>query len=329
MGEGQVLNTGFNYVSDHSGGYSLNGLFTGSEGTLGIVTKVTLKAVPAPEVIKPISVMFDHLLDIFPLMHAITRKRIEPLHIAFVDEFHNKYLRDIGRHTPGEGAILNIVLEGDKGSVAREESVIDGLIAEHGGKRLSDEDAQHEWEENPYEFRVREIGVSAALGEVVVPMTEFVDMVTNLYQLIKKMKMEASIIGMLGDRNTVLFMPYYIYVEKRMVKSMTSLSFPKKVGDLARQHKGRPLGFGLFFAQNLKKIRGEGADVMYDIKTVLDPYDVINPGKMFEGMTRYGMPMPGFAMNLGMNMMSVGKKVLPKDKALKRSIDKQQPKKEE
>jgi glycolate oxidase len=317
--EGQILDTGFNYVSDHSSGYNLTGLLMGMEGTLGIVTSVTLKAVPAPDVIKPISVMFPTLMDLFPLMHAITRKRITPLHIAFVDEFHLQYLKDMGRHVPGDGAVLNIVLEGAKESVAWEETVIDELIAEHGGTRLSDEDATHEWEENPYEFRVREVGVSAALSEVVIPITEFSEMIPELYKLIKGMKMEASIIGMLGDRNTVLLMPYYLYVEKKLVRSMTSLSFPKKVGDLAMRHKGRPLGFGLFFAQNLKKIRGNGAGVMFDIKTVLDPHDVVNPGKMFEGMTRYGMPMPGFAMNMGMNLMAGGKKVLTKDKAFKKA----------
>ena len=224
--EGLVLDTGFNYVSDHSSGYNLNGLMMGGEGTLGLITSVTLKAVPAPEVIKPISVMFPTLVELFPLMHAITRKRITPLHIAFVDEFHLKYLKDMGRHVPGDGAVLNIVLEGDKESVAWEEKVIEGLMAEHGGKRLSDEDAQHEWEENPYEFRVREVGVSAALCEVVVPMTEFTEIIPEMYNLIKSMKMEASIIGMLGDRNTVLLMPYYLYVEKKLVRSMTSPWLP-------------------------------------------------------------------------------------------------------
>lgn len=321
LGDGSVIDTGFDYVSDHSAGYNLNGLMVGAEGTLGIITKVTLKAVPAPEVVKPISVRFDDLQALFPLMHAITRSRITPLHISFVDERHMKYLKQIGRHAPTDGALLNVVLEGAKEQVAWEESVVDGLIAKHGGSRLSDEDAQHEWEENPYEFRVREVGVSAALAEVVVPMTEFREMVDELYGLISKMKMQASIIGMLGDRNTVLLMPYYLYVEKKLVKSMASLSFATKVGNLSMEHKGRPLGFGLFYAQNLKKIRGQGANVMWDIKTVMDPHDVVNPGKMFEGLMRFGVPMPGFGMKMGMGMMAGMKKMMTKDKAIDKAVE--------
>ncbi len=316
LGEGQIIETGFDYVSDHSAGYNLNGLFIGTEGTLGIVTKVTLKAEPAPDVFMPISVRFDHLSDVFPLLHAITRSRVNPMHISFVDELHTSYLERIGKHVATDGAVLNLVLEGAKGQVDWENGVINELIAKHGGKRLTDEDAMHEWEENPYEFRVREVGVSAALAEVVVPLTEFRDMVQELYELIRSMKMEASIIGMMGDRNTVLLMPYYLYVEKKLIKSMASLSFGAKVGNLAMEHKGRPLGFGLFYAQNLKRIRGEGANLMWDLKTTIDPHDIINPGKMLEGLMRFGIGMPGFGMRMGMGVMAVGKKVLTKDKAL-------------
>ncbi len=320
LGDGSVIETGFNYVSDHSAGYNLNGLFVGAEGTLGLVTKVTLKAMPAPDVIKPISIRFDHLTDIFPLLYAITRSRVQPMHISFVDEHHTDYLKRIGRHVATDGAVLNLVLEGAKGQVEWEEGEVDTLIAKHGGRRLPDEAAQDEWEENPYEFRVREVGVSAALAEVVVPLTEFREMVGETYELIKKMKMQASIIGMMGDRNTVLLMPYYLYVEKKLVKSMASLSFASKVGNLSMEYKGRPLGFGLFYAQNLKKIRGDGANVMWDLKTVLDPHDVVNPGKMFEGLMRFGIPMPGIGMSMGMGMMAVGKKVLTKDKALEKKV---------
>ncbi|MCK5414046.1 MAG: hypothetical protein KAJ35_01555, partial [Thermoplasmata archaeon] len=56
------------------------------------------------------------------------------------------------------------------------------------------------------------------------------------------------------------------------------------------------------------------------IKTVIDPHDVINPGKMFEGLMRFGIPMPGIGMRMGMGMMAVGKKMLTKDKALEQKV---------
>ena len=53
---------------------------------------------------------------------------------------------------------------------------------------------------------------------------------------------------------------------------------------------------------------------------VMDPHDIVNPGKMFEGLMRFGIPMPGIGMKMGMGMMAVGKKMLTKDKALETKV---------
>ncbi len=53
---------------------------------------------------------------------------------------------------------------------------------------------------------------------------------------------------------------------------------------------------------------------MFYIKTVLDPHNVLNPGKLVEGVMKYGVPIPGFAQGIAMDVMSITKKVLPKDK---------------
>jgi glycolate oxidase len=318
--EGQIIETGFDYVSDHSAGYNLNALFQGSEGTLGVVTKVTLKAVPAPEAIRPVAIRFGGLSEMYPLLHAVTRTRIEPLHISFADENHTGYLRKMGRDAP-EGAVLMLVLEGSKEQVAIEDRTIDDLVTKHGGTRLPDDVAQHEWEESPYELRAREVGVSAALAEAVVPLTELPETLPEVYELIRGMKMEAAVLGMMGDRNTVLLMPYYMYNEKKMVKSMTVLSFGSKLGNIAMAHKGRPLGFGLFYAHNLKKVRGDGADLMFDIKTVVDPHDIMNPGKLLEGLTKFGFPLPGLVMDVGMGAMAGGKKLMSKDSSFEDNVE--------
>jgi glycolate oxidase len=205
--------------------------------------------------------------------------------------------------------------------VELEDGKLDAMIEAHGGNRQTDEMAAHEFEEAPYELRTREVGVAAALGEAVVPLTELRETLPEVYGLIESMKMEAAVLGMVGDRNTVLLMPYYMYDDKKLVKSMAGLSFNKKLGDVAMAHKGRPLGFGLFFAMNLPKVRGEGADLMFDIKTVMDPHDIMNPGKLLEGLTKFGIPLPAGVMRGGMSAMSGMKKVMSKDKAFEERVD--------
>ncbi|MCK5038702.1 MAG: FAD-binding oxidoreductase [Thermoplasmata archaeon] len=319
---GEIIQTGFNGVSDHSAGYSLNDLFVGSEGTLGIITKVTMMAEPAPEVLRPTSYQFKDLMSSFPFMKAISRSKIRPLNISFVDEKHIKFLDMMGKHTPGPGALINIALEGSQGSVQYEESVLDALSQQHDGVKMTDHTAEHEWNERAYEFRPREVGLSAALGEVLVPLNKFQIVIKDTYELIDNMGMEASIIGMMTDRNTVALLPYFIYDDKKLIQGNTSLAFPKKLGDIAFDHGGRPVGLGLLFAGNLPKIRGNAVELMFDIKTVLDPHDIMNPGKSMEGITKQGVPIPKIAMDIGMGAMAAVKMVLPDDKAFKEKAKK-------
>jgi len=321
--KGQIINTGFNKVSNHSSGYNLNGLFVGTEGTLGIITKVTLKAYPAPEILKPIAVQFKTLAEAFPFMKAISREGITPLHIGFSDERHFVYLERIGKKTHVRGALVNIALEGTADYVRYEEGVIEKLITQTGGIRLPDDVAKHEWDEKSYEFRARKVGIGTLPGEILIPLASFPKVVEETYALIRSMKMEASIIGMVGDRSSVALLPYYFYNEEDPIKSLAVLSFNKKFGDIGFKYGGRPLGLGLFFGASISKLRGkDGAKAMSDIKTALDPFDILNPGKTLEGRTRFGMPVPGFAMDMGMDIMADVKQMLPKDKDFRESTKK-------
>lgn len=317
--EGQIIQTGFNNTMSNSTGYNLNGLMVGSEGTLGIITKITLKAYPAPEILKPISIQFSNLDESYAFVRAVTKSNITPLNISFVDEKHVEFLSMMGKHTPGKGALINIALEGAMEVVRYEEKVITQLAQAAGGLKLSDKVAEQEWDERAYEFRPREVGLSAVPGEIVVPLSRFQEVIGKVYELIDDMGMEASIIGMMGDRSTVVLLPYFIFDETDIIKSTTSLSFPKKLGDIGFSTGGHPVGLGLFFAGNLPKLHGTyGAELMFNLKTMIDPHDIVNPGKLLEGVTKFGAPIPGKVMNLSMDAMALAKKTMPKDTTYER-----------
>ena len=94
---------------------------------------------------------------------------------------------------------------------------------------------------------------------MLVPISKFTDMSKDLYSLMDKMKMEGAIVGIMADRNTAMFMPYYLYDKGSMTKTMTSLSFDYEAGELAKSHGGRMVaGFGIFFGSLLKVVRGNG-----------------------------------------------------------------------
>jgi glycolate oxidase len=312
MPDGSLIETGFDHVADNSAGYNLNALMVGAEGTLGIICEVTVKLQPAPEILKNNSYSFDKLEALQQPLWEICRARITPLHIAFSDGKHFEYLRKSGRHAPEVGTILNVTFEGAKEEVAREEAIVDAIVEKNGGKRMSDEVGKHEWDERCYEFRSREVGLSSIPGEVVSRLKDFAEVTSKCYGLLDEFKMEGAIIGIMCDRNTVMFMPYFFFDPDSLI-SMTSYAFNKKLSDLSFKHGGRPLGFGAFFAGNLEIIRGkDGLKQMKAIKKALDEKEIMNPGKLLGMKTRYGIGISSKLFEMGMDAIGMGKKLLPR-----------------
>lgn len=320
--DGSIIDTGFDTLADNMSGYNLNRLFVGAEGTLGVICEVTFKLTPKPEILRPLAYAFESLDKLQAPINDITHSRVMPLHIAWSDNNHFKYLKKIGHHPPAEASLLLITLEGDKAVVEHEEKVIDDIVAKYGGKKMADEVAQHEWDERCYEFRCRELGLGSVPMEVLVPVSSYAAMTNDLYDLMRSMKMEGAIIGIMADRNTVMFMPYYIYDAESLSKSVTSLSFNFKCGDLAYKHGGRMLGgFGLFFGPLLKKVRGEGYAVETAIKNAIDPKEIMNPGKLLGMKTRFGLPVGPGLLGFGLDSMAVVKKILPGDKNVEKKAE--------
>lgn len=276
----------------------------GAEGTLGIITKVTLRMHPAPEEIRPISYVFPGLKEMSDAIFEITRSPITPLHISFLDKNHFDYLRLIGGDVPQIHAALNFALEGTKVLLEGEEAILDNIMKKHKGKKQSKEFSDHEWEMRLFEMKVKRLGPTAILSEGLFPVSKLFETIQQTEKMIKKMGFAAGITGTVPDRNTVAFMPY-VLTDERKFKSLTSMAFTKKIGDLSFKLGGRPPGLGIFFAGNLKKLHPQGADVMRDIKSVMDPYDIMNPGKTTEALTRFGIPIPAFGMSMGMDMMAL------------------------
>jgi hypothetical protein len=109
-----------------------------------------------------------------------------------------------------------------------------------------------------------------------------------------------------------MFMPYY-FMDNDSLLSLMSFSYNKKTSDLAYKHGGRPLGFGYFFAANLKIVRGkEATEEMKSIKKALDKAEIMNPGHLLEMDTRFGISLSSGLFELAMDGIGVAKKMLPR-----------------
>jgi glycolate oxidase len=310
---GQVINTGADFTISNQGGYNLNGLFVGSEGTLGIVTRATLKLHPAPKQFRPLTYAVDDLENLAKAIFHITREKVTPLHIGYVDKRHLEALKALGKDTPKANALINICLEGDEADNDRDEEVLTGIISQYTGKKLPDKVAVHEWEERFYEFRTKRLGPSFITSSIFVPTPRFLEVIKEVEDLATSMKVNLAITGVVPDRSTVDYMPYFLTDERKLTFILTT-SFTKKLADVAFKHDGRAVGLGVWMASNLPRLAKNSAKTMYDIKGAIDPYDVMNPGKMLEIGTRFGFPVPATLMNIGMDTFAILKGLMPHDK---------------
>ena len=320
--DGSIVTTGFERVSDNMSGYNLNHLFVGAEGTLGVICEITFKLTPRPEVLRPIAYSFESLDKAEGALCEISHSRLTVLHIGFSDANHFKMQNRAGIVDHEFGSIILVALEGYKTVVDYEETVLDEIMERNGGKKEAPEVGEHEWEERCYEFRCRKVGLGSVPGEVIVPVHSFAKMTKDVYELMDSMKMEGAIIGIMADRNTVMFMPYYVYNSESMSKSVSSLSFDYQCGELAKANGGRMLGgFGLFFGSTLSQVRGEGYKIEVGIKNAIDPEEIMNPGKLLGMETRFGLSVTPEMLGFGMSALSAFKKIMGKDKNFEKKAE--------
>ena len=102
---------------------------------------------------------------------------------------------------------------------------------------------------------------------------------------------------------------------------MLAFGFNFYLGDSAMEYGGRSTGFGVFFAWMLDVIHDpQTAAMMRSVKTVLDPNDVVNPGHLVCGATRFGLNLSKGLMGFGSKFMQGMKKIMPADKTFSENL---------
>ena len=322
LSNGDIIHTGYDNMGDYNSGLNLNQFFEGSEGTLGLFGTVTFRIHPMG-VIKPVAYEFEHLADANPVIQKIiAHASVKPLHIAWSDENHFANQRRAGCHAPDVKNLLCVTFQGAQNYVDMEIAEVDAIVAGVGGKRIADEIASHEWDERCYEFRARKAGVGEIPAEVIVPAKRWGDFVGECYKGFDVMKMEmGGVIGVMVDNQTTLFMPYY-FKDDELLTGMLAFSFNFYLGDRAVEYGGRTTGFGIFFAWNLDNVHDANTvALMRDIKTFMDPHDVMNPGHVVCGMTKFGVNMSHGLMGLGSKLMQMAKKIMPEDHTFSNNLE--------
>ncbi len=319
--DGSIVTTGFDGIGCYGMSYNLNQFFAGAEGTLGILADVTFRIYPMGE-IRCTGYEYDALsMADAPLQEIIQNPSVIPLHLAWSDYKHFENQRRAGIHAPDVTNLFLVTHQGDAAHNDLAEQFADAASEKANGRKVAKEIAEHEWSERCYEFRARKAGVGEIPAEVIVPAHNWGEFVDVSYKGFEEMKMEpGGIIGVMVDRSTTLFMPYYFKDDEQML-GMLAFGFNFYMGDKAALYGGRSTGLGVFFAWQLDVIHNAPTvKKMRELKTVLDSHDIVNPGHVVCGMTRFGISLGKPIMSLGSTMMQTMKKMLPADATFSNNV---------
>jgi glycolate oxidase len=290
LADGRILKTGGKPIKDVTG-YDLNGLFTGSEGTLGLITEALLRLVARPAYARTALAEFNALLDASRAVNAILQAGIVPATLELMDQTAITCIEEamhLGLNTQVE-AMLLIEMDGNGEQTVQREIEAAARICEQQGASLVKLARDEAERTNLWKAR-RSISPSLArkapnkLGEdITVPRSAIPEIVQRLRAISAKYELPVVIFGHAGDGNlhpNILFdkrQPEQWAKVEQMVPEIFAASLAVG-GTLSGEH-----GVGVLKRPYLETALGPvSMDVQRRIKRALDPLNILNPGKIFE-----------------------------------------------
>ncbi|TGE31503.1 FAD-binding oxidoreductase [Desulfosporosinus sp. Sb-LF] len=271
--------------------------FIGSDGVLGIMDTITLKVRKLPARQEPFSFNFK---DIEKLCSAVEEiASLKPFFLLIEDEVMLDFKKLAGLHVPQAQNLLTIIFEGDGAPLESNIQKMRKIIGVYGGQELSKEIAEQEWQGRYYAMRHKKAGPNLLGGEFSAPISSLKEVIRRVKKLGTAKNIQIAIHGTLGV-NEVLVMPQVLSDERKKFRYLTMMSLVKELNDLSIKLGGIPYGVGLFNAFYAKEIHGAKLAELVRLKKILDPRNIMNPGKATHCSTRFRITLPKFAYGMGM-----------------------------
>jgi glycolate oxidase len=286
---GEVMWLGNKCVKDVAG-YSLKDVFIGSEGTLGVITKVLLRLIPKPAAKRTMVATFARMDQAAETVSAIIAAQIIPCTLEFLDRMTIHCVEDyarIGLPLDCE-ALLLIETDGHPVVVAEEAAQMEKICRERGclEVRVAKDDAEAaklaSARRSAFSALAR-VAPTTILEDATVPRSELAKMIRFVEATAKKYQLRVGTFGHMGDGN---LHPTFLTDERNKEEMHRVEEAFKEIFDEAIRLGGTITGehgVGLAKKSFLPKFAGDAQmRVMRELRRVLDPNGVLNPGKMFD-----------------------------------------------
>ena len=288
LADGTIIHAG-RETRKLSAGYDLTRLIVGSEGTLAIVTEITLRVFGIPEKMAAAVSRFPTLADGVQAAIAVVRSGVAIARCEFLDA---QCIKNVNAHDGldlEEAPTLLFEFHGSPRSVEEDAQVVQEIAAEFGGTNFewtSEEGARRKlWQARHNAYWA---GISAHPGkraistDAAVPLSKLADAVALTEKILSESPFPFSILGHVADGNFHAFIitdpnkPEELPAVRELTHHMTDAIIDMG-GTCTGEH-----GIGAGKISSLEKEAGPGSmAVMASIKNALDPKGILNPGKIF------------------------------------------------
>jgi glycolate oxidase len=287
--DGRILKTGGKPIKDVVG-YDLTALFTGSEGTLGVITEALLRLIPKPRFVRTALAEFPTLDDASRTVNAILSAGIVPVALEFMDETAIACIEEamhLGLPLDVEAMLILETDGSNQAAVLEEIETAARICSENGARRVKV--AGDEAERAALWRARRSVSPSLArkapnkLGEdITVPRTAIPEAIRRIKAVSARHGLPVVVFGHAGDGNlhpNILFDrrdPAQWATVEQMVEAIFDISLALG-GTLSGEH-----GVGALKRPYMEKALGSlSIEIQRRIKGALDPLGIMNPGKVF------------------------------------------------
>lgn len=287
LANGELIHTG-GLAAKSSSGYHLNGLFVGSEGTLGVITELTLRVYGIPEKIVAGRATFTTIEQAVASVVALKQAGIPMARIELIDQHSIEQVNVMSGTDFAETSTLFLEFHGNEAGLASDVEFATELLQDNGCLEIKfeqDERARNQLWELRHNLAYTYIHASPKKRlmstDVVVPINSLPEAIANSRAKIESMGIEAGIVGHVGDGNYhVLLMidmndPNDIERAKQINEHI--VEFAISLGGTCTGEHGVGIGKAKYQQAEHKLAYGW----MKEIKQLFDPNNILNPGKIF------------------------------------------------
>lgn len=286
LADGTVIHTG-SLAAKSASGFHLNGLFVGSEGTLGCFTELTLRVYGIPEFTTAARAVFPSVQSAVEAVTSILQTGIPIARVELVDEESIRQVNRFSETNYVESPTLFLEFDGNEAGLKQDVEFTKEIMEDHGCVDIQFEtdntartklwDARHNL---AYAYIHGNVGKKMMVTDVCVPISELADAVVYARNELSSIGLIGGLTGHVGDGN---FHAILMIDMTDAVEVAKAESFNEKIVHYALERNGtctgeHGVGVGKQKYQALE--HGAALQVMEKIKIALDPNNILNPKKI-------------------------------------------------